>query len=998
MNERKEIEILKQEISKLKLENNQNVIERDRYLHELLETRNSKTYIIAKGISSVAGSLRGKKRYSNIYQSQRVYTYMISVIIPVYNTEKYISELLDSIIVQKQDVLSRYLLSCKESRYRKNAYENIYEVIIVDDGSTDKSGDICDEYAKKYPWIKVIHKKNEGVSEARNTGIEYACGKYITFPDSDDKLSENVLEEAFVYFENHEDEIALVTYPSKFFDATNGEHWTCYRFKDGNRIIDMQAEWDKPQYFISPCLFKLEDIKGKIRFDKNLVNGEDIKFVHELFFKTKAKIGVLNTCTYWYRKRSGENKSAIQDSKNKVSYYNAYVTDLLMWLKEESEKAYGEFPKYVQYAIMGQLQWRLRSDGRGLIGKKVIGEEKYRLYCDQIKRLIQSIDVDVIVSQRELYREHLFYACSLKNKARLDKKHNESNIQYYFDDYYCTEDSTAYVKYNFIDIDNGVLEIDGDYADLEPDVRGYFKIGEEVIEVVANPKTDKNVYILDEKALYVTNFRASIPLSTINEKTEIVFCVDIDGYEVEKKTINLSKFMPINKTFNNSYYQKEDWVIQLKQNKLVIWNIYDVEELPDFENEYINQIENSVHINNPYMPEALAIRKVARDRLIWKKTAGKQIWLVSDRYLHADDNGEAMFKYIMAHKRDDVEAYFVIDKESKDYERIAEIGPVVSQDSREHLILHLISDCIISSQADEYIIDPFWRQGVVREIFRDFYVLNKYVFLQHGIIKDNLSKWLNKYNKNINGFICAAKPEAKSIKDEPYFYDEEVWLTGLPRYDYLYHDEKKYILVMPTWRKWLMKDFDASDSDKTAVQVIDDIESTEFFEFYSGLLNNKKLLDYCEEKGYKLCFMPHVNLRSSMEKFCKDERIVQFDYDMPYRDAFAQANLLITDYSSTPMDFAYLKKPVIYTQFDEEKFFSGEHTYEKGYFDYAKDGFGEIENSLDSLIERIIEYIDFDCELKVDYSKRIEKFYAYRDSNNCKRVYEKICNLMSLNN
>ena len=93
---------------------------------------------------------------------------LISVVIPVYNVEKYIDECLESVLNQ--------------------TYYNL-EIILVDDGSTDKSGKICDKYQKKDSRIKVIHKKNGGLSDARNVGIKNSTGKYITFIDSDDTIA-----------------------------------------------------------------------------------------------------------------------------------------------------------------------------------------------------------------------------------------------------------------------------------------------------------------------------------------------------------------------------------------------------------------------------------------------------------------------------------------------------------------------------------------------------------------------------------------------------------------------------------------------------------------------------------------------------------------------------------------------------------------------------------------------------------------------------------------
>lgn len=98
---------------------------------------------------------------------------LISVIIPIYNVEKYLKKCIDSIINQ--------------------TYKNL-EIILVDDGSPDNCGKICDEYAKKDQRIRVIHKKNGGLSDARNAGIDIAKGKYIAFVDSDDYVEKEYIE------------------------------------------------------------------------------------------------------------------------------------------------------------------------------------------------------------------------------------------------------------------------------------------------------------------------------------------------------------------------------------------------------------------------------------------------------------------------------------------------------------------------------------------------------------------------------------------------------------------------------------------------------------------------------------------------------------------------------------------------------------------------------------------------------------------------------------
>ena len=92
---------------------------------------------------------------------------LISVIVPIYKVEKYLQKCVDSILAQ--------------------TYSNL-EIILVDDGSPDRCGELCDEYAEKDGRIRVIHKKNGGLSDARNAGIDVAAGKYLAFVDSDDYI------------------------------------------------------------------------------------------------------------------------------------------------------------------------------------------------------------------------------------------------------------------------------------------------------------------------------------------------------------------------------------------------------------------------------------------------------------------------------------------------------------------------------------------------------------------------------------------------------------------------------------------------------------------------------------------------------------------------------------------------------------------------------------------------------------------------------------------
>lgn len=130
----------------------------------------------------------------------------VSIVVPVYNVENYIEKCVDSIIQQ--------------------SFKNI-EIILVDDGSTDRSGDICERLKRKDSRIVVLHKKNGGLSDARNMGIDYAKGEWITFVDSDDYVSDNYVQYLMELNQKYGTDISIASYTyisnNKSIDHSNGE-------------------------------------------------------------------------------------------------------------------------------------------------------------------------------------------------------------------------------------------------------------------------------------------------------------------------------------------------------------------------------------------------------------------------------------------------------------------------------------------------------------------------------------------------------------------------------------------------------------------------------------------------------------------------------------------------------------------------------------------------------------------------------------------------------
>lgn len=379
----------------------------------------------------------------------------------------------------------------------------------------------------------------------------------------------------------------------------------------------------------------------------------------------------------------------------------------------------------------------------------------------------------------------------------------------------------------------------------------------------------------------------------------------------------------------------------------------------------------------------IAYKKSRILRMIYKiikPFVRKELWLVSDRVSSAGDNGEAFFKYLAKKKPRGIRPIFVIDSNSPDYKRMKKYGWVISPYSKLYKIVFMLAKKNISSQLDPPIMAPINCARYLKDILNPC----KIVFLQHGIIKDDLAACYNRCKDNMSIFITSAKREYDSIVSNPgYHCDERITkLTGLARYDLLEDKREKIIFIVPTWRKSCIEDMMTS-------QPIADVKNSKYFKFYNELLHSEKLISAARKHGYRLCFYPHPIMSKITPMFGKLDDIFLNPSDFTYTELFSKGALMLTDYSSTQFDFGYLKKPVVYTHFDRDEFFSS-HTYIPGYFTYEDDGFGEVVYDFDSTVDILIEYMENGCELKDKYLDRINGFYAYTDKNNSQRIFDEI--------
>lgn len=892
----------------------------------------------------------------------RDYPYIFSLIMAVYNVELYLKEAIESVIAQSIGI-------------------DRIQLILVDDGSPDNSGAICDAYAEQYPDnIFVIHKENGGVSSARNRGLEIAQGQYVNFMDSDDKLSRNACKKAYEFLQAHPNEVDVVSIPMVFFDGATGDHVLNYKFANGSRVIDLKEEPEAIQLAVTSTFIRLSSIRQlHAQFNPKLLFAEDAAFLQPILWQ-KEKLGVVAGCKYLYRKRSSGPASALQQSTTKKEWWLDCLTHFPLYLIDRAKRELGQVPRFVQYTLAYDLQWRVR---QSRFPNHLLDEAEQQEYLRLLGECYANIDDDMILAQRHTQTEHK-YSVLCRKYGQAQEKIEQNDIALVFGKDTTIRLSDCAVTLDFLKLGEDSCTLEGKFCVLPisyhsvgvgVEVNGQFYPGEIIVR--GGPGLS-----LGEEICGFIGFQVTVPLDK-TQSYRITFRACFDGHSVDYHSVAVGNHFPVGIKHTAAYYAHEGWIAAFNHAQLVLKQKTVCRHIA-CECAFLLDLWKTNVLGGR---KAIPVRLLRHLLMLFKR---RQIWLVSDRVNRADDNGEAFYLYLLKKKPENTDVYFLLSRNSEDYPRLAEQGKVVDFFSMRHKLLHLLCDYNISSSGDDFIVNPFSGH---QEGYRDMLDAYRFAFLQHGVTQNDLSGWLNRYSKNISGFVVSAIPEYQSILDGNYHYSlNEVWLTGLPRFDRLYHREENCIALMPTWRKYLMM----AMNNKTGIWSLKDgFEQTAYYRFYNGLINNPRLLRALSEHGYRMIFMPHPNIMPHIDRFQKNDQVIFGSLNMKYRDIYSKCKLVLTDYSSAVFDFAYLRKPVIYTQFDQEEFFAGEHVYTKGYFDYERDGFGEVETDLEETVNRIIEYMENGCELKDKYRQRIDNFYAFNDRNNCERVYQKIMELNS---
>lgn len=342
----------------------------------------------------------------------------------------------------------------------------------------------------------------------------------------------------------------------------------------------------------------------------------------------------------------------------------------------------------------------------------------------------------------------------------------------------------------------------------------------------------------------------------------------------------------------------------------------------------------------------------------------------------AQDNAIVLFRHVK-NNRKDIRAKYLIDRKSKDLINLSDVkGSVVYKYSFRHYWNLLTASVLISSQSKfhGYKLGPPKNAEFTKRI-----IAKPFVFLQHGVIGlKKIGFHRSNYRVATDLFFSSTKYEQEIICSEFGYAEHEVPLVGLPRFDLLrdISSQHKEILIMPTWRKSLQNVNE------------EEFRKSGFYQKYISLFRNETLIEYCKKNGFTLKFYLHPLISQHIEAFRDLSPIVKLisSGQEDVRDLLMKASILITDYSSVAWDFLYMKKPVVFYQFDLEQY-NKEHG---GFFDLKRE-LGELSIAdAAAVAHRVVDWLD---GLPVTLPS-INQF-AYYDSQNCSRALEVIESLIA---
>jgi glycosyltransferase involved in cell wall biosynthesis len=805
------------------------------------------------------------------------------------------------------------------------------EVVMVDDGSTDASLAELQEWAARRPGlVTVLSQPNAGQGAARNTALEHVHGEWVTFPDPDDTLDPDYLSIVDRFLTANERVALVATNRIMFYEKTGvvAEDHPMRRMMTSDQLVDLDRS---PGFFhnsVATGFFRREVIEREgLTFDSRIRPiYEDGYFCARYLLACGAPlVGFLRSARYTYRKR-GDGSSTLQNSLLDPDRYLAVPRYGYLDILHRARDGRDHMPEWLQTMILYDLSWYFSSDaavaGVPTAAKGEVAEQ-FLAMLGEIAGLLDPVAIESFALRRfpSEWREILLHGLS------------------------GTRWVSPYVVVDEYDRAQKLVRIAYRFAG-EPPEEVIYSRGLRIVPEHAKVRTCD---YFEHTLLYERI--AWVP-------ADGTLRVELDGTPA-----------PL----------RDDWPVPV---------VLDARpaQLRRMADPTADAKAQAAQAADEVTAADRAALRLARSVPVRLKYRGA--WALMDRLHEADDNAERLFRYLREH-RPDINAWFVLQEGTPDWIRLKRDGfgrRLVAYGSLQYRLLMLNCAHLLSSQVDA----PVTRPAQVVRLGEPGW---RFTFLQHGVIKDDISRWLN--SKDIDVFVTSTPAEYESIAGDrtPYvFTSKEVKMTGLPRFDRLRElgatvrpDDRKYVLVCPTWREWL-NEAKAPGSHRRTVHP--DFLQTEYVHQWRAFLCDESLRQLAADEGLRIGFLPHPNIQPALQLIDLPAHVEPLEFTgRDVQHLIAEAALMVTDYSSMAFNAAYLDRPVVYFQFDADRVLGGGHVGRRGYYDYERDGFGPVCASVEQAVAAVRGAVSGARRAPApEYLQRIAATFPERDGRCCERT------------
>lgn len=861
---------------------------------------------------------------------------LVSLVIPTYKVEKYLPEFLQSLSIQPTAEV---------------------EMIFVDDGSPDRSAELISVWMKQHPAANahLVRQDNLGLSGARNTGLAVATGEWISFPDPDDILGASYLRDVIAAIESSDAGVSLVAAPLITYSEENkarGPRHPLHRlFARGTGVYNLNEHPSAIKIHANTTFLRRSRmIELGLRFDPRIrPNFEDSALIARyLASEPDPAIAAVPHAEYLYRTRA-DASSLVASSWTNPEKYTVLPQTGWLDLLEDVVATRGSAPVWLQNIVLYDMSWYFKHDARIHTPTKSLSPETSSQFIKLVAKALAHVDPEVILAYEitSLSYEIRMVWLALRGSRldwlpvttwRSDNTREIIQLKYYFSGERPHEEFRSQVS----------TVLPQHAKDRAVTYFGFTALYERIVWI---PYRANLRVILDGTQRIVQ--LASASASSLSLSPSIARGA---GWREAPPRRTIAQLPYLDRRLPN-FFQTQ-WMMRHAQFRRIISG-----RSPRFMRPFDRFTKFVAARGNKY----------------------SKAWVFMDRDAQAQDNAEHLYRWV-AREHPEVNSWFVLSKHSPDWERLANEGfRLVDHGSWQHTLLLLNAIHLASSHVDHYVVQPLNPKRFGARHWR-------YTFLQHGVTKDDISRWLN--HKPIRRIISTGPAEQRGFTGNgtPYtFTDREAVLTGFPRHDQLLRlgarsapQDRGSILVVPTWREYLLGPTNGRGNFRPLAAGFSE---SDYVRSWAAFLGSAELHDAARTHGKDIVFLPHPNLEPHIASLDLPRSIVVRRYaDSNVQEVLADAALMVTDYSSIAFDGAYIGAPTVYFQFDRDDFFAS-HPHRPGYFSYDRDGFGPVTTSVEGAVSAVKQGMSGAPDWH-EYRKRASDYFSYRDGGSCRRVFE----------